>query len=225
MAAPHVSGVLALAAEWWRDGHGGADFSPAMAKALLVNSAVDMGVADIPNNNEGWGRVNVTRLLQPAARVTYLDQEVLFTDTAQQWQKVCPVADPGQPLKVTLAYTDAPAGEGANPTLVNDLDLTVAQGANTWFGNEFSAGWSVTGGTDDDLDNLENVFVQAPAPGLAQVTISAEAIAGDGVPYNGDPTDQDFALVCFNCNGCFDAVIFEDGFEGGTTGQWSAVVP
>lgn len=225
MAAPHVSGVLALAAEWWRAENGGEDFSPAMAKALLVNSAVDMGTPDIPNNNEGWGRVNVTRLLQPAARTIYIDQTHTFTDTAQQWQKVCPIADPGQPLKVTLAYTDAPAGAGANPTLVNDLDLTVVQGANTWRGNVFSAGWSVAGGVDDDLDNLENVFVQAPAAGLAEVTISAEVIAGDGVPYDGDPTDQDFALVCFNCNGCFDAVIFEDGFEGGDTVPWSAMVP
>lgn len=225
MAAPHVSGVLALAAEWWRAGHGGADFSPAMAKALLVNSAVDMGTPDIPNNDEGWGRVTVTRLLQPAARTIYIDQTHTFTDTAHQWQKVCPVADPGQPLKVTLAYTDAPAGAGANPTLVNDLDLTVVQGANTWRGNVFSAGWSITGGIDDDLDNLENVFVQSPADGLVAVTVDAEVVAGDGVPYDADPTDQDFALVCFNCNGCFDAVIFQDGFEGGNSSQWSATVP
>ena len=30
-----------------------------MAKALLVNGAVDMGAHDIPNISEGWGRVNL----------------------------------------------------------------------------------------------------------------------------------------------------------------------
>ena len=58
MAAPHVSGAVALITEWWRSFNAGANPSPAMAKALLVNGAVDMGTADIPNFNEGWGRVN-----------------------------------------------------------------------------------------------------------------------------------------------------------------------
>ena len=31
------------------------------------------------------------------------------------------------------------------------------------------------------------------------VTITGTTIGGDGVPYNGFPTDQDFALVCSNC--------------------------
>ncbi|HJU41125.1 MAG TPA: S8 family serine peptidase, partial [Tahibacter sp.] len=42
MAAPHASGAVATLAQWWRGYHGGADPSPAMAKALLVNGAVDI---------------------------------------------------------------------------------------------------------------------------------------------------------------------------------------
>ena len=37
------------------------------------------------------------------------------------------VADPSKPLKVTLAWADAPGAVGANPALVNNLDLTVSQ--------------------------------------------------------------------------------------------------
>jgi len=87
---------------------------------------------------------------------------------------------------------------GANPALVNDLDLTVETNGNTYLGNVFSAGWSTTGGTADFKNNMENVYLQAPG-GSAIITIDATAIVGDGVPYNGDTTDQDFALVCTNC--------------------------
>jgi hypothetical protein len=33
-----------------------------MAKALLVNGAEDIGAADVPNDDEGWGRINLTDL-------------------------------------------------------------------------------------------------------------------------------------------------------------------
>ncbi|MCI0344322.1 MAG: hypothetical protein L0221_02600, partial [Chloroflexi bacterium] len=41
-------------------------------------------------------------------------------------------------------------------------------------------------------------FVESPGAS-ATITIDAINVAGDGVPYNGDTTDQDFALVCTNC--------------------------
>jgi hypothetical protein len=100
---------------------------------------------------------------------------------------------------MTLVWTDAPGAVGANPALVNNLDLTVVTNGTTYKGNVFAGGWSTTGGTADVKNNVENVFVQAPG-GDAVITINATAIVGDGVYYNGDTTDQNFALVCFNCD-------------------------
>jgi hypothetical protein len=196
MAAPHASGAITLATEWWRGFNVGANPSPAMAKALLVNSATPM--ATIPNTNEGWGRVNITNLLAPNADVLYYDQTHLFTDTGQQWTLTVGVPDPSKPLKITLAWSDAPGAVGANPALVNNLNLTVENNSNTYRGNVFSGGWSATGGASDTLEVLENVYIQNPG-GSATITIDAANIAGDGVPYNGDTTDQDFALICYNC--------------------------
>ena len=88
---------------------------------------------------------------------------------------------------------------GANPALVNNLDLTVVDGANTYLGNRFTAGTSATGGTPDTRNNVENVFIPTSSSGSIDITVAATAINGDGVPYNGDTTDQDFALVCTNC--------------------------
>ncbi|MEU4443747.1 S8 family serine peptidase [Actinosynnema sp. NPDC050801] len=42
MAAPHVTGAIAVMIEWWRARTGGATPSAAMAKALVVNGAEDM---------------------------------------------------------------------------------------------------------------------------------------------------------------------------------------
>ncbi|HSL16482.1 MAG TPA: S8 family serine peptidase [Methylomirabilota bacterium] len=198
MAAPHASGAIVLATEWWRTFNAGADPSPAMAKALLVNSADDMGTPDIPNIHEGWGRVNVDTMINPSVIRVYRDQDHLFGATGEQLVIPLGVPDPSQPLKVTLAWSDAPGAVGANPALVNNLDLTVATGGSTYLGNVFSGGWSTTGGSADTINNLENVFVASPG-GSAIITIDATAIVGDGVPYNGDTTDQDFALVCTNC--------------------------
>ena len=192
MAAPHASGVVTLLTEWWRTFNAGADPSPAMAKALLVNGAVDMGTADIPNINEGWGRINSTNAHQPQRRDSlYWDQAV---DLRQHRRKLdhlsVGVADPSQPLKVTLAWTDAPGAVGANPALVNNLDLTVESTAATptWATSSAAAG-RTTGGAADTINNLENVFVQNPG-GDATITVDATNIVGDGVLYNGDTTDQ-----------------------------------
>ncbi|MCA9989102.1 MAG: S8 family serine peptidase, partial [Anaerolineales bacterium] len=198
MAAPHTSGAIVLVTEWWRNFNGDETPSPAMAKALLVNGAVDMGTPDIPNNNEGWGRINVTNIISPTSTAIYRDQLDMFNNTGEQYSLEVGIADPSEPLKITIAWSDAPGAVGANPALVNNLDLTVMVGSDTYLGNNFSGGWSVTGGAADTINNLENVYVQNPT-GSVIIVVDASNIAGDGVPYNGDTTDQDFVLVCSNC--------------------------
>jgi hypothetical protein len=198
MAAPHISGSVALVTEWWRSFNGGANPSPAMAKALLLNGTVEMGTADRPNFNEGWGRAHLTNVVNNDTDMVYKEQQLVFNNTGENQIFWVGVPDPTKPLRVTLVWTDAPGAVGANPALVNNLDLTVDTNGNTYRGNVFSAGWSTTGGTADIKNNVENVFVQSPG-GDAVITINATAIVGDGVYYSGDTTDQNFALVCYNC--------------------------
>ncbi len=199
MAAPHVSGSITLLTEWWRTFNGGADPSPAIAKALLVNGAVDMNEGNpIPNIHEGWGRIHLTNVMDNGASMFYDDQSTVFDNTGESWQIAVGIPDPSKPFKVTLAWSDAPGAVGANPALVNNLDLVVDHSGDTYYGNQFSGGWSAPGGSADSINNLENVYVQYPG-GSAIITVLATNIAGDGVPYSGDTTDQDFAIVCYNC--------------------------
>jgi hypothetical protein len=169
-----------------------------MVKALLVNGAVDMGEADIPNNNEGWGRLHLANVIDNGASMLYFDQDELFRDSGETWSIKISVADPAKPLKVTLAWSDAPGAVGANPALVNNLDLLVQSNGSSYLGNHFSNGWSILGGSHDNLNNLENVYLQNPGEDII-ISVRATQIAGDAVLYNGDPTDQTFALVCNNC--------------------------
>ncbi len=207
MAAPFISGSAALIADWW-DQEGWGAPSPAMVKALLINGASDMvggncgsgcTLTNIPNNIQGWGRANLPEVIRPTTPAIYFDQETLFADTGEEWEINIGVIDPTQPLKISLAWSDAPGAVLASPALVNNLDLMVTMGGDTYYGNVFSSGWSTPGGAPDALNNIENVYIQAPEI-EATITIQATNIAGDGLPYNGDTTDQDFALVCYNCS-------------------------
>ena len=225
MAAPHTSGAITLLTEWWRNGHAGADPSPAMVKALLVNNGVDISsTPSIPNTDEGWGRFNLTQTVAPTANVEYFDQAKILDSVGQQWTVLVAVDDPKQPLKASLTWSDAPGALGANPALVNDLDLVVEHDGASYLGNNFAGGWSTPAGiAADNLNNVENVFIETPTDGeLATIRIIATGINGDGVPFTGDATDQDFALVCTNC---ISMTVFVDGFESGDTSAWSASVP
>lgn len=222
MAAPQTSGALALTTQWWNDLHG-VDPSPAMAKALLVISSVDVtgAAAPVPNFDEGWGRIQVTELVAPPVARIYEDQTHTFDNSGETWVMNTMVANPLEPLKVSVAWTDAPGALGANPALVNDLDLEVTVNGVTYLGNDFSGGVSTMGGSADVLNNLENVFVPG-ASGSVQVVVRATTVAGDAIPSIGDATDQDFALVCHNCAA---TGLFADGFESGDTVAWSSAVP
>ncbi len=207
MAAPHTSGAIVLITDWWRDLNNGANPSPAMAKALLVNGAVDMNEGNaIPNIHEGWGRIHLTNVMDNGVSMIYRDQQDIFDNAGESWTFTVSIPDPNKPFKVTIAWSDAPGAVGANPALVNNLDLIVSYNGNTYYGNHFSGGWSTPGGNPDTLNNLENVFIQNPA-GNATITVQATNLPGDGIPFSGDTTDQDFALVCYNCTHQADFVL------------------
>jgi hypothetical protein len=199
MAAPQASGAVAALAQWWRGYHGGADPSPAMAKALLVNGAVDIATANVPNNNEGWGRIHLSRSAAAPTQRYLVDQSVVLDGVGDTHAATLTVIDTARPVRVTLAWTDAAGAVGANPALVNNLDLEVTAGGTLYRGNVMTSGMSSTGGTADALNVVENVFLPTGTAGPLSLVVRATALPGDGIPGSGDATDQDFALVCDNC--------------------------
>lgn len=128
MSNPLVAGCAAVTREYLQ-AQGIAKPSAALIKAMLINGAKDITgqympseTGAIPNNSEGFGRVDLARTVDPSSQ----DEEVQFWDedssieTGEE-KKIVVAVDPATPLlKVTLVWTDPP-GE----TLQNDLDLIV----------------------------------------------------------------------------------------------------
>ena len=205
MAGPHAAGAAAVFVQFYKSTHANAMPSPALVKAALINSADELdqangGPGPVPNNDEGWGRINlqnivVTNVNSARRFYQYLDQTVLLTNSQVYSQHVF-VQGAGEPLKITLAYTDVPGFPGAIPALVNDLDLEVVAPDGTLYrGNQFGAGESVPNPpTPDKLNNVEGVFLPQPAPGDYLIRVRASKIVQDAVS-NTPAIDQDFALV------------------------------
>ena len=154
----------------------------------------------LPSNNQGMGEIDLNNYFDLfAIGHSFHDQVAseLFTATGQQQTFTGNVSRSAKPFRVTLAWTDMPGPTSGN-AFVNNLDLEVTVGGNTYKGNVFSGASSITGGVADIRNNVESVFLPAGVSGAFTVKVTATNIAGDGVPGNGTPLDQDFALVINN---------------------------
>ena len=220
-AGPHASGAAAVVVQWYRSTHGGVTPSPALVKAMLINSADDMGTATIPdnggvlggddgtdpgslvvgdtgpvpNNDEGWGRINLVNLIDSSRTYTMVDQNTLLGTGDFYEQRV--VVGPDEPLKITLVYTDVPALPAAIPALVNDLDLeVVAPDGRLFRGNAFGDGESAPETPEGDrINNVEAVHLAAPAAGEYIVRVRAHQVAMDVHGRTIPVPVQDFTLV------------------------------
>jgi hypothetical protein len=206
MACPAVAGGAALVREYLVRGYHptgrpwpGHSVQPsgALLKAIVINSAVDMtGVANYPNDEEGWGRI----LLDDALYFPGDTRRLWFRDaphangisTGETDAFVLRVAGSSEPLKITMAFTDHAAAIEADPAPVQDLDLEV-EGPNGFFlGNEFDvlSGVSRTGGGHDPRNNVERVIVATPTPGNWTVRVRGAdcplGAQGYAVVANGD---------------------------------------
>lgn len=200
-STPAVAGAAQLIWEYYgRVLNPGKTPSPAMVKALVVNTPRYMdGVlagGNLPGPRQGFGAINLGKTFDGVPR-RVIDQERVFAASGEQYVLAGDVGDAGQPFHVSLVWTDAPGPLSGN-AYVNNLDLEVAVGGQTYRGNVFSGATSVTGGSFDVRNNVENVLVPAGASGTYSIRVIATNIGGDGVPGNSDATDQDFALVVYN---------------------------
>lgn len=201
-ASPMVCGLAALVRDYFARGYypGGVpapadartNISAALVKAVLLNGCVDMSgaVARPPARDQGWGRPNLSRVLaftNAGFRLHAEDHGPVFTETpALPVVRGFHVTGTGQPVRVTLVWTDFPGTPGAGKQLVNDLDLLVRTPGGVYRGNALSNGVSHTGLAFDRSNNVEQVVLPAAFTGLVEVSVWAHVIP---------QATQDFALV------------------------------
>lgn len=201
MSTPTVAGSAGLVRDYFARGFypSGAEDpedalnpSTALVRAVLMASAKritgSLAGTGFPNGNQGWGRVLLDDALffSGDARKLLVEDEDVDLATGETATFTLTVAA-GQPLRVMVAWTDAAAAAGANPALVNDLDVTVTGPGGTYTGNAFvGAETPPNQGTADRRNVEEAVYVNAPAAGTYTVTVR-----GANVPDG----PQTFALV------------------------------
>ncbi len=222
MASPAIAGTAALITQYYEDGFyptgvatPGNAFVPtgALVKATILNSAVDMtGITGYPSDREGWGRVLADNaLFFPADTRSTMVQDVLNAaglTTGQNSQFTFDVGSSTEDLNVTIVWNDPAATAGTSFAAVNDLDLEViAPNGTIYKGNVFSSGISVTGGTKDDRNNVEQVRLPTPPLGTWTARIVGAAV---------NQSTQGFALVVSGGLGApTNAMTFEWTVQGG----------
>ncbi len=213
MSAPGVAAGAILARQYFEDGYypsgvATADdiFSPggAMLKSILLNGTLTF--SDTPSNDRGWGRMR-------------LENNLYFSGDSRDlrlWQRLNNVGlqtgegdsyeidvDAGQPLRVTLVWFDPPGTPGAGTMLVNNLNLRVtAPGAAVYLGNQLVGGQSVTGGTADSIDSVEQIILSAPAAGSYTIEVLADSVPGTG----DEATDRQGYGLSVSSSSCATAV-------------------
>ncbi|WP_022667070.1 S8 family serine peptidase [Desulfospira joergensenii] len=195
-AAAQVSGGYALILDAWREQFPGrADPLPSTYKALVVHTARDLDNATSwynpgPDYASGFGVVDVDAAITSVQRREALENQVDHGGSETYYLAVAA----GTPsLKITLAWDDPAAADGADPALINDLDLVVTAPDGTrhypWTLDPASPSADAQQNQADRVNNLEQVAVDAPVQGTWEVSI-----AGHSVPEGPQP----FSLVADN---------------------------
>ena len=179
MATPLTAGATALILEHLNTNMGIVNPSSALVRAIFVAGADEMAgqYGDVtngagestPNNNEGWGRVDLGNMINSS----YIDKETVSTGEYREFSFNVPAAKPT--LRVALSYTDLAGDPAVGIQLVNDLDIKLIK----------PDGSEVT--LTNDLDITKGITINSPDSGTWEVHIT-----GTNVPQGGP---QSFAVA------------------------------
>jgi len=208
-ATPNVAGCSGLAYEMYHENFfgnnaGGVWPYSCTIKALMIADAYQypIGTNLIDRNVEGWGTPDMENMYNLGATYHMIDEYPQALSSGSTWSRAVGT-DGLHPLKITLCWIDpaAPSGTGSSRALINNLDLrvtspngTIYYGNNGLWDNLYSVSgtgvnhWSTSSGYRDDLNNVENVFIQTPQAGIWTIEISGRT---GGVAQG----PQDFSLV------------------------------
>ncbi|MBC8438043.1 MAG: S8 family serine peptidase, partial [Euryarchaeota archaeon] len=190
MAAPNAAGASALIREYLMEIAQRPQPQGALVKSLLILGAEDMGTRNIPNNDEGWGRVNLRRSLATIGDTGVWVDDRNFLRSGNSRDYSFNLTHGWQQLKIVLSWSDYRGSTWATDQLQNDLDLivTAPDGTTTYLGNVFQNGRSQTGGTADDVNNVEVVLIDQAQKGVWAVRVS-------DVRHGGQKSEQTYALA------------------------------
>ena len=203
MASPNVAGTLILIQQHYKN-LTNSFMRAATLKGLACHTADDAGNVG-PDAVFGWGLLNAKKAAETLTNngltswvsEENLDNNQTFTMTVN--------SNGATPLMASITWTDVP-GQSNNgnlpandttPALVNDLDIRITKNATTYFP------WKLTNDPnsdairigDNNVDNVEQVKIDAPLAGLYTITVTHKGTLVTG--------RQKYSLIITGINSAF----------------------
>jgi hypothetical protein len=178
MAAPTVTGLCALILEDYRVQFSGqGDPRNATLKALLAHNAKDKWNPG-PDYQFGYGMVKGQETIDFMRSGNFDESQQVSQGGVMAYQALVTAAD--AELKITLVWDDFPGTPNVNPALVNDLDLVVVSPtgvrAYPWTLDPSNPSARATRDKINTIDNMEQVLVEAPEPGLWTIQVQGSSV-------------------------------------------------
>ncbi|MFI4916083.1 MAG: S8 family serine peptidase [Phycisphaerales bacterium JB060] len=210
-ATPITAGHFGLLYQMWNEGvfgpvavPGGTVFenrpSSSTAKAMMINTGLQYDFVssgdDLNRMRQGWGLADVGKLYDERERFFIVDATEPVTPLSANSYPL-KVASDEPDLRVTMVYRDPSGTTSASKHRINDLTLKVTSpSGDVYYGNNGLANgnFSTPGGSPNDLDNVENVFVDSPEGGVWTVEVLGDEINQDGHPAT-PALDSVYSLV------------------------------
>jgi hypothetical protein len=177
MACPTVAGTLALLVQRYRQQHGGSDPPAALLKALICNTATDLGNPG-PDYLFGYGSLD-GKAAADAMDAAHYSLGTITDGGTVNANLVIP-AGVAQ-VRIMLYWPDYPAAPYAASTLVNNLDLTVTDPSSVLHHplilNPAPAhvNDNAVEGVDT-VNNIEQVVLNNPSGGTCNISIHGTSI-------------------------------------------------
>lgn len=175
MSCPAVSGTFSELYQAYRALNGNATPKSGLMKAILMNTADDLGNAG-PDFIYGYGRINGRRAILPIEQNYYLTDSV--ANSASHSYSITVPANTGR-LRVLVYWHDYPAAVNASVALVNNLNMTVTDPGNNMFNpwvldytaNATNLNTTAVRGIDI-RNNHEQVTIDNPTAGSYTITVN-----------------------------------------------------
>ena len=189
MATPAAAGSSALVREYLTEVIGRQAPQGSLIKALLILGAKDMGARDIPNYDEGWGRIDLVQSLIPDGEVGIFVDDRSRIKSGEVVEYTFDVNSPGNEFKAVLSWSDYPGSSSSTVQLRNDLDLEViSPDGVSYKGNVFTNGRSTEGGNKDSVNNVEVVALDSTSQGIWTIRVKDSQ-------HGGSRTWQPFSIA------------------------------
>jgi len=209
MATPGVAGTVALLVQRYKQLNSNNAPLSSLIKNTICNTAADLGNAG-PDYRFGYGRLNALEAVRILEQNRYAINTIA-TGSVNDFTITVPAG--AARVRVMLTWNDPAGTANANPALVNNLNLSLINGATTslpWILDPNSPATPATTGVDN-VSNIEQVAINNPAAGVYTVRVEGASVPSGPQEYTVTwLIDQPFIEVIYpNGNESFEPGVAE----------------